>query len=216
MYARCTRVPTEHRTSVSDTCLTTVTLHLTQSCSLNSALLCALIPSKAERGVRITQLSKRAEGHETSLHSFSDSCCYYKLVCVLPCACLFLSRGGGGGLGSLELTPGHPQNKGMLSFWNPGQKQNYFLQRKVETREGLWLGEESQVYNASLGCSGFGTVCVPPCAGAQTQTHEEGWFLPFRHSHMLLAVFVIWKSIQLTSFIHKDLQSRTQTVPLWQ
>lgn len=167
--------------------------------------------------MRTTLLSKRAEGHETSLHSFSDSCCYYKLVCVLPCTCLFLSRGGGGGLGSLELLLATHRTKAGLSFWNPGQKQNYFLQGKVETGKGLWLGAESQGYNASLGCSGFGTVCVPAWAGAQTQTqtHEEGWSLPFRYSHMLLAVSVIWKSIQLTSFIHKDLQFRTQTVPLW-
>jgi len=31
---------------------------------------------------------------------------------VLPYTCLFLSRGVGGGSGSLELAPGHPQNKG--------------------------------------------------------------------------------------------------------
>ena len=62
----------------------------------------------------MTQLSKRAEGHETSQHSFSAGCPYYKLVCVLPYACLFLSGGGGGGSGSLELAPGHPQNKGRV------------------------------------------------------------------------------------------------------
>lgn len=167
--------------------------------------------------MRIAQLSKRAEGRETSLSSFSDSCCYYKLVCVLPCACLFLSRGGGGGLESLELTPGHPQNKGRVVLLKSRTEAKLLSPEKGGNREGLRLGEESQGYNTSLGCSGFGTVCVPPCAGAQTQTqtHEEGWFLPFRHSHMLLAVSVIWKSIQLTSFIHKDLQFRTQTVPLW-
>lgn len=113
-----------------------------QLSSLNMAVLCALTPSKAERGVRITQLSKRAEGHETSLHSFSDSCCYYKLVCVLPCACLFLSRGGGGGLGSLELTPGHPENKGRVVLLKSRTEAKLLPPEKGGNRGGpvAWRG----------------------------------------------------------------------------
>lgn len=108
--------------------------------------------------------------------------------------------------------PATHRTKAGLSSWNPGQKQNYFLQRKVETGEGLWLGGEPEGYNASLGCSGFGAVCVPP--HAQTQTHEKGEFLPFRLSHTLFAVSAVWKSILLMSLTHKDLKFRTQTVPL--
>lgn len=86
-----------------------------QPSSLNRPVLCTLSPSKAKRGAWMTQLSKRAEGLETSQHSSLlaasaiNSC---GGVCVLPYACLFLSGGGGGGLGSLELAPDHPQNKG--------------------------------------------------------------------------------------------------------
>lgn len=83
-----------------------------QSSPLTRAVLCALTPSKArEGGIDDTVIQKSWRTWDLPAQ-LSAGCPYYKLVCVLPYACLFLSGGGGGGSGSLELTPGHPQNKG--------------------------------------------------------------------------------------------------------
>lgn len=70
--------------------------------------------------MRMTQLSKRAEGRETSLHSFSDSCCYYKLVCVLPLYMFISLQRRRRWVGKPRATPGHPQNKGRVVLLKSG------------------------------------------------------------------------------------------------